>query len=180
MSPEEFLLGARVKNCDKTLYYFGILKNRVGEHKHFICRNEKDVPKCAIYVTSGLASKKEIIDIAQTLLQKFLREQFTLKVGSVAHYVDNDKTHTSIVLDVGPEECFCLFLTSSPTWNRFSREASKEEIGLCGFPCGQKQTYLAPVFRARNHFVLSTIVFPEHRIQELKQEFANLKAYRNQ
>ncbi len=94
--------------------------------------------------------------------------------GSVSHFTDGQKTHTGVVLDVSGDgkEAWTLFLTSNPNWNKRCRPVTVDELSLCGFSKKDDvQTYFAPVVRPAQDAYQSGVRFPEHRVEDLIEEF---------
>lgn len=96
-----------------------------------------------------------------------------IQPGSIVEHIDGGKIHQAIVLDVDAVDVLALFLTTNPHWNSYCRRITKEEAGLIGFHGSIVETYLAPVIRSINDFVITnSSLFPDHRINDLKKEFS--------
>lgn len=94
--------------------------------------------------------------------------------GVVAHFCDGGghKNHRAVILSLSPDgqDAWALFLTSNPSWNRKSRQATRDELGLCGF-ASSKQTFFAPVIRPTSDASVAGVRFDDSRLHELRKEF---------
>jgi len=95
-----------------------------------------------------------------------------LEPGTVAYFSDGQKAHSGIILSLSQDkrDAWTLFLTSNPLWNRKARQATKDEIALCGFP-QSRETFLAPVVRPVLDASASDVKYPDARVADLKSEF---------
>jgi len=95
-----------------------------------------------------------------------------IEAGSVVTHDDgNDRnTHHAIVLDVLEDGLAYILMFSSKELGVKHRPVTKEEIALAGF-VSSKRTYMSlkkrPIWELQHRGVM----FPKHRIDDLKLEF---------
>jgi len=167
-------------------WIFGVARNERGKIVSFFAKSSKKNNILKKYDSRG----SEIIEYHYRAFKTFkdaeseanrLYDQYSVKLGgegcikiqsgSVVDHIDGGKIHQAIVLDVDSADVLALFLTTNPHWNHYCRKITKEEAVLIGFYGSIVETYLAPVIRSINDFVITNgSLFPDFRINDLRKE----------
>jgi hypothetical protein len=90
--------------------------------------------------------------------------------GTVLRHYDGCSEHWAILLEVEGVQAHVLFLTSNPFWSERSRVALPEEVALTGF-ISKRTTYFALATRPLADFASLRLTYPQHRLEDLREEF---------
>ncbi len=141
-----------------------VLADRILQEKYNSVWNKIEV--------DSLDKKEPTVEPAKAI--EFVEEikEPSLQPGAVAIHFDRERSHHSIILDVGENKSKALFFTSSTKWgqNKTTRRATTDELALAGFPV-RKVSYLSLVERDNADFQIRDWTFPEWRVEALKKEF---------
>lgn len=168
-------------------WIYGIAKTEKGTVVSFYARSVKkhniikkydnNGSKIIEYYYSFFNSSKCAQSASEEVFSKYSMPKRDIDIkeiqsGSIAEHIDDGTTHQAIILDVDGMTVLALFLTSNPLWNPYCRKITKEEAALIGFYGSVSITYVAPVIRDVENFVVTNFVlFPEHRLKNLRKEF---------
>jgi len=151
-------------------YFYGVIQSTNGLST-FVHRKRSKVPNGALVIKECQALNRDAaLRIADEFREDYLRGT-KFRPGEIVIYADNHGQHTAIVLHSMKYESYFVFVTSNPHWGRTSREISKEEQALMGFPDKGRISYFTPVIRDNDMAVSTGRFYPVHRVQELIVEF---------
>jgi hypothetical protein len=162
-------------------YYYGIKYSSMKLVPFLIRKKEGEPPPDAIIIREAEGHPHALTEEAKKLCQNFLYESRVItelpqngdvSIGDVATHEDGEGIHFAIVLDIYVQNvkwADVLFF-SSKNFGRRYRRATKEEIALAGF-VETKPTFLCFVSRPVDDFYPRGIKFPEHRVEDLRNEF---------
>ena len=121
-------------------------------------------------ILNGITLKEELPKITQIIDGEV--KKVASNVGKILTHCDGQANHICVVLDENEDDAFILLLTSNPKWNKYCRILTNEELNFFSF---SKATYFAPVIRSKADLSFTKVGYlPEHRVEELKNEFYNL------
>jgi len=170
---EEWIYGIAKTEKDTIVSFYA----RSCKRHNIIKKYDNNGSKIIEYYYSLFYSSKYAQNASEELHTRYNNSTRNLDIkkiqsGSIVEHIDGGTTHQAIILDVDGMSALALFLTSNPLWNPYCRKITKEEAALIGFYGSVSITYIAPVIREVENFIVTNcVLFPEHRLKNLKKEF---------
>lgn len=151
--------------------WVGIFETKKGIAS-FISSRMSSIPNNALYFEEvdykeARTKATEILDQYKSSISKLV-ETNKLEPGSVVAHSDGQKVHLGVVLRIKDEQAFMVMSTTNPVWSKQSRPMTNEEKIMLGV---KKDSYFVPVIREVHDLSLLGRYFPQHRVQELLNEF---------
>lgn len=151
-------------------YFYGVANSASGINA-FVHRKRSKVPDGALVIKECQAqNREEALKIADEFRTNYLRGT-KFRPGEIVIYADSHGQHTAIVLHSMKYESYFVFVTSNPNWGRASREITKDEQALMGYPDKGRTSYFTPVIRDNDMAVSTGKLYPIHRVRDLIAEF---------
>ena len=173
--------GNEIAIKEKNVFY-GVCKSKKHGFVSWISRKKSGIPVNALMIKSDV--KEIAVQEAEKLLKEYLdkpifvnssvKNNFDIDkyIGRVGYHTHDGVRHTFLCVshDYALEEVQDIVITSHPSWSKYFRGLSQEEIAFFAVPFKRK-SYVAPVIRNFVDISWDTQFFPQDLVKNLENEF---------